>query len=199
MASLLGYTTPSHVLYADDIMIFCRGTHRNLIALQELFGRYGEVSGQQMNPSKSKVYSGAITSWRLAGLSGILGFSVDRGKPWKSHLQPLADKIKTKLAAWKGSLLSIMGRVQLVQSIIHGMLIYSYRIYSWPISLLSKINGWIQNFIWSGDIHIRKLVTVAWHKVCLPFQKEGLGLRSIRKINEATIFKLSWDCITSDR
>jgi len=36
----------------------------------------------------------------------------------------IADRIKTKLATWKGFLLSIMGRVQLVKSIVHGMLVY---------------------------------------------------------------------------
>jgi len=41
----------------------------------------------------------------------------------------ITDRIKTKLSTWKGTSLSIMGRVQLVKSIIHGMLVYSFHVY----------------------------------------------------------------------
>jgi hypothetical protein len=57
------------------------------------------------------------------------------GKPKHIHLCALADRIKTKLATWKGSLLSILGRVQLARSIIHGMPTYSFQVYLWPVSL----------------------------------------------------------------
>lgn len=90
-----------------------------------------------------------------------------------------------------------MGRVQLVQSVIQGMLAYSFHIYAWPVSLLKTIDGWIRNFIWSGDVNKRKLVTVAWHKLCTPTAAGGLGLRSVRKINEAATLKLCWDMVSS--
>jgi hypothetical protein len=47
-----------------------------------------------------------------------LGVPIFKGKPKACHLQPIADKIKLKLSAWKASLLSIAGRVQLVKSVI---------------------------------------------------------------------------------
>lgn len=76
-----------------------------------------------------------MPSSKANNVASILGFSAGRllftylgvpifkGKPRKSHLQPIADKIKSNLATWKISLLSTMGRVQLVKSIIHGMLV----------------------------------------------------------------------------
>lgn len=189
-------------------MIFCRGTRKNLRALIELFKLYGEASGQIISLNKCTFYSGAIPDWRLHSIANVLGVSAGRlpftylgvpifkGKPKRAHLLPIADKIKLKLATWKGSLLSIMGRVQLVKSVIHGMLLYSFQIYPWPVSLLSTIDTWIRNFIWSGDINTRKLVTVAWHQICKPAAEGGLGLRSIRKINEAATLKLCWDFLS---
>jgi len=47
-----------------------------------------------------------------------LGVPIFKGKPKKSHLQPIADKVKMKLAAWKASLLSMEGRVQLIRSVV---------------------------------------------------------------------------------
>lgn len=49
MAGPRGFHTPSHVLYADDIMIFCRGSRRNLSNLMALFRAYGEASGQMVS------------------------------------------------------------------------------------------------------------------------------------------------------
>lgn len=90
-----------------------------------------------------------------------------------------------------------MGRVQLVKSVIHGMLAYSFHIYVWPISVIKQVDGWIRNFIWSGNIQKRKYVTVAWKKVYASISEGGLGIRSIRSINEASMLKLSWDLISS--
>lgn len=128
-----------------------------------------------------------------------LGVPLFKGKPKKCHLQPIADKIRLKLASWKGSLLSIMGRIQLVKSIIHGMLSYSFHVYAWPIALLKLIDKWIKNFIWSGDIHTKEVMTVAWHKLCSPTHEGGIGLRSIRSINESSMLKLAWEVCSSDQ
>jgi hypothetical protein len=80
-----------------------------------------------------------------------LGVPIFKGKPKARYFIPFADKLKSKLSAWKASLLSIAGRVQLVKSVIQSMLVYSMSIYSWPASIIKTIEGWTRNFIWSGD------------------------------------------------
>jgi ribonuclease HI len=201
---------PSHCLYADDIMIYCKGTQANLIALRDLFTRYALASGQIVNASKSTIYSGSISNARLLHIANSIGFSIGtmpfwylgvpifKGKPKRVHLQPIADRIKSKLAAWKASLLSIAGRLQLVKSVVQSMLVYSISVYSWPVSLLKEIEKWLKNFIWSGDLSQRKLVTVAWKKICKPLSEGGLGLRSLIILNEASNLKLCWDFLQSN-
>ena len=105
-------------------------------------------------------------------------------------MQPIADKIKSKLGAWKASLLSIAGRVILVKSVIQGMMMHTISLYSWPTSLLKEVEAWVRNFIWSGDISKRKLVIVSWRRVCKPFSEGGLGLRSLYTVNEAANLKM---------
>jgi hypothetical protein len=200
---------PSHTLYADDIMIFCKGKNSNIDALLNPFGRYAAMSGQIISPAKSTIYVGSISYSRLLSIAGKLGFNIGslpfiylgvpifKGKPKAIHLKPIADKVKVKLAAWKASLLSIAGRVQLVKSIIYGMLMHSLLIYSWPLNLIKDLEMCIRNFIWSGDITKRKLVTVSWAKVCKPVAEGGLGIRSLVKLNEASNLKLCWDFLHS--
>lgn len=46
---------------------------------------------------------------------------------------------------------------------------------------------------------MRKLVTVAWHKICAPVVEGGLGLKSIRSLNEASLLKLSFELLASNK
>ena len=55
----------------------------------------------------------------------------------------------------------------------------------------------MRNFLWSGDLNNRKLITVSWKKVCTPIDKGGLGIRSISKLNDASNLKLGWELIHS--
>jgi hypothetical protein len=172
---------PSHSLYADDILIFCKGTLSGLRALKNLFQSYASESGQVINNSKSTIFSGSISSGGLDLIVQLLNFNLGslpfsylgvpmfKGKPKTIHLQPIADKIRMKLSAWKASLLSIAGRVQLVKAVIQSMLMYIISLYSWPAALIKDLEKHIRNFIWSGDIDKRKIVTVSWKKMCLPY------------------------------
>jgi hypothetical protein len=102
-----------------------------------------------------------------------------------------------KLSAWKASLLTMAGRVQLVKAVIQSMMIYSIILYSWLVSLLKEVERNIRNFIWSGDPDKRKLVTVAWKKLCRPIAQGGLGIRSLSSLNKASNLKLCWSLLNS--
>ncbi|XP_024178419.1 uncharacterized protein LOC112184393 [Rosa chinensis] len=169
-----GCSPISHVLYADDLFIFCRGDGSSLRCLQQFLTLYGEASGQLINKNKSTFYLGTPYLHRQRYFKRLLGFKrgvtpftylgvrIFRGKPRRIHLQALADKAKSKLAGWKGKLLSMAGRVQLVQSVFQSMLLHTFTVYIWPSSLIKHLAVCAPNFIWSGDLAIRKMVTVPW-------------------------------------
>lgn len=164
---------PSHCFYADDLMVYCKGKLYSLEALKDLFTRYASCSSQVINLGKSFIFSGGVSNNMLSTMVNLLGFNIGslsftylgapifKGKPNTIHFQPIADKIKLKLASWKAYLLSIAGRVQLVKSVVQGMMVHTISIYLWPASLLREIEKWIRNFIRSGNIQKRKIVIVA--------------------------------------
>jgi hypothetical protein len=133
---------PSHCLYADDIMVFCRGKFSGLQALKSLFTNYANCSGQIINASKSTIFAGGVSQSRLIHIVNFIGFQVAtfpffylgvpifKGRSTASYFITISDKIKAKLSSWKASLLSIAGRTQLVTSIIQSMIVYSISIYS---------------------------------------------------------------------
>ncbi|KAF1894166.1 hypothetical protein Lal_00004087 [Lupinus albus] len=103
------------------------------------------------------------------------------------------------MATWKGSTSSIMGRVELVKSILHGMLVYSFHNYHRHAKLLNLVDKGIRNFIWAGDTGKKKLVTMAWSKVCSPMEVGGLGLRSLKLMNKVVLLKLAWEMRSSNQ
>ena len=56
MASPQGYVTPSHILYVDDIFIFCRADNKYLRNLSVFLKTYGDFSSQYVNNSKSSFF-----------------------------------------------------------------------------------------------------------------------------------------------
>lgn len=76
------------------------------------------------------------------------------------------------------------------------MLVYFFYIYRWSDKVLAHLDGWFKKFIWNGDILIRKFCIVAWTIVCRPVDQGGLELKSSKQINNALIFKLTWDFMT---
>lgn len=114
-------------------MVFCKGKNSSLLALKDLFTRYAACSVQIINTNKSSIYSGGISNDRINSIVNMLGFQIGslpfnylaapifRGRPKVIYLQPIVDKIKGKLATWKASLLSMVGRIQLVKSVIQNV------------------------------------------------------------------------------
>jgi hypothetical protein len=204
------FNVPSHSFYADDLMIYCKGNISSIHAIKDLFARYELASGQVISSGKSTIFSGSINQARLNQIVNILNFNIGslpfnylgvpifKGKPKSCYLQPIADRINLKLSSWKASLLSMAGRVQLVQSVIQSMLIYSISVYAWPISLLKDLEKNIRNFIWSRDREKRKLVSVSWKKVCKPYAQGGLNLRSLISLNQATNLTFGWNLLKSE-
>jgi len=140
MASSQGFLIRSHILYADDIF-FCRVDNKSLRNLSIFLKTYGDFSGQYVNNSNSSFFTMNNSARFVTKIQRILscshgclpftylGVSIFVGAPRGRFLQPLDDKVKLKLASWKGKSLSMMGRVQLVNTVIMDLLPYSFNLY----------------------------------------------------------------------
>ncbi|KAK3189490.1 hypothetical protein Dsin_029051 [Dipteronia sinensis] len=184
ISSLRGFTAPTHLLYADDVMIFYRGTVQNLKNILIAFEVYGNISGQLVN-----------WDWSVAFL--LLGDPVISGKPKKSELQLIADKILSKFAKWKGKSLYLAGRATLIKLVITDSFVHSFMIYKWSSSLLRLVNRKLRNFLWTGSYEETKLIQVAWDRCCKPYSQGGLGLKDLGLLNDSLLKKLTWKFMTS--
>lgn len=138
-------------MYAGCYPPFCKASINNIKALKDLFINYTTASRQVVNASKSFVYVGTISPNKISCIMSLTSFSqgtlpftylrvpLFRGSVKSAYLQSIASKIFSKLAAWKGSILSMADRTMLVKFINHDILLHSMSIYSGPTFLLKQL------------------------------------------------------------
>lgn len=124
-------------MYANDILFYFKGHPSNIQQLINLFTIYSLASSQQVNDSKSYKRSGSITTPRMNVLLNMIGFNrgtlpftylgvpIFKGKVKYVYLKPIADKIISKMTAWKGFSLSMVFRSMLVKTIVQSMLTHT--------------------------------------------------------------------------
>ncbi|KAK9941648.1 hypothetical protein M0R45_007349 [Rubus argutus] len=195
---------PSHVLFADDVMIFMQGDTSSLRALNRFLHAYAQNSGQAVNKAKSSVFLGKFTRTRETIIQHVLGIReghlpftylgvpIFLGHPKPEYFRIITDKVRCKLSSWKGHQLSQAARLQLISSVIQSTLIYSFEVYEWPRSLLLKVQCWVRNFFWSGDPLKRGSTLLSWKLCCSPKNCGGLGLRNLFTLNRGLLLQRCW-------
>ncbi|KAK3204798.1 hypothetical protein Dsin_018844 [Dipteronia sinensis] len=105
----------------------------------------------------------------------------------KHVLQPIADKILSKFAKWKGKALPITGHATLIKSVIMSSFVHSFMVYKWPSSLLWVINYKLRNFLCTGSCQETKLVRVTWNHCYRISSQVGLGLKDLGLLNDSLL------------
>ncbi|XVE49680.1 hypothetical protein DITRI_Ditri01bG0100600 [Diplodiscus trichospermus] len=65
-----------------------------------------------------------------------------------------------------------------------------------PINVCDELDKIGRNFIWGHVGDSRKVHLISWDVLCKPKSYGGLGLRSFRNVNSATLAKLDWRFLT---
>ncbi|XP_057790988.1 uncharacterized protein LOC131008106 [Salvia miltiorrhiza] len=203
-----GQLFPTHLLYADDVLIFCKATMKNARAIRDILHFYGSISGQICSKEKSRIFfAKGVSPCYKRQITRALGFPCGSlpmiylgvplfvGRPKASHLAAIKDRIICKFSRWNGLHLSMAGRLCLVKSVVQSSIVHTMMIYKWPRSLIQEIDAACRNFIWSGDIRKRPKHAFSWDRVCGIKEEGGLGVRSFTMMNEAFLMKLAWKVI----
>lgn len=132
-----------------------------------IFREWAETVGLQINQVTSKVFLVEMCQikknywlywyeWRTLPIK-YLGVLLSSDYIHISHHTLLLNKVFYKLEGWDSSLLSAVGRAELIQSTITRTVLYWLLIYPLPSSVLNKIEAMCANFFWGGKTH-----KIAW-------------------------------------
>lgn len=113
----------------------------------------------------------------------LFRYPLFEGKSISTHLLPIAGKIWSQLDSWQGKILFLHGGICLVDFVVTSTFVHLFMVHKWHLGLLYSLNKSIWNFVWTGSILKKKLVTVAWDNCCLPKHRGGLGLKILKLFN----------------
>lgn len=88
--------------------------------------------------------------------------------------------------------LSFAGRLQLLGSVISGVVKFWISTFLLPQGCIKKIESLCSRFLWNGSIDKGKGAKVSWKAVCLPKNEGGLGLRRYAIWNKALSLRYVW-------
>lgn len=182
----------SHLMFADDVMIFFDGCSNSLHGISECLDDFASWSGLHMNTAKTELFttgidqveSGVIEAYGFSKGSlpiRYLGLPLVSRKLKISEYAPLMTKITLSFRSWSAKLLSFAGRLQLLKTVIFGTVNFWASAFMLPKGCIKNIESLCSRFLWSGNIEKRGLAKIAWNTVCLPKKEGGLELRSFAK------------------
>lgn len=195
----------SHLAFADDVLLLSRGDKPSVLCLMEQLRMFGVVSGLEINPSKSSIFFGGVPDGVRQEIISETGFGVGSfpfkylGVPLSPHrllvsqFSPLLRKLEAAVQSWVGKHLSFAGRLELLRSVLFGMVQFWLCIFPIPETVVLQIARICRNFLWTGNVQKSHSALVAWKSICMPRREGGLGLFGIKARNQSFLVKHIWD------
>jgi len=190
--------------YADDTILCIQDDLEVAQNLKLLLYLYENMSGLKINFNKSEVimisqdsdqslryaemFNCATGSWPIK----YLGVPVSGSRIQVANWLPLIEKISKRLDDWKCGVLSLGGRLTLLNACLSSIPIYSMSMYLLPKTILKKIDIIRKRFFWQGGGFKKKYHLVKWKRVCQLKKKGGLGVKNLQKMNASLLCKWWW-------
>ncbi|XP_057746710.1 uncharacterized protein LOC130965976 [Arachis stenosperma] len=195
----------SHLIFADDLLLFCKARKSQVVCVMHALQSFCRASGMKINLDKSKALCSKNVNNRrkelFTGVSSIrftqdlgkyLGVNLHHARVTRASFNGIVDKIKDRLANWKGRLLNRASRFYLINSVAASIPTYRIQVSLFPSSVSDKITSMMRLFLWKGTVDGRGLSLTNWNTVVTPKKFGGLGIRDTACTNVALIGKLIW-------
>ncbi|RVW47728.1 Transposon TX1 uncharacterized 149 kDa protein [Vitis vinifera] len=193
----------SHLLFADDTLIFCDADVDQLQYLSWTFMWFEAISGLKVNLNKTEaipVGEGIPMETLVAVLGCKIGslptsyLGLPLGAPYKSIRvwDAVEERFRKRLSLWKRQYLSKGGRLTLLKSTLSSLPTYFLSLFVIPKRVCARLEKIQRDFLWGGGALEKKPHLVSWKVVCADKKKGGLGIRSLATFNKALLGKWLW-------
>ncbi|KAG9446646.1 hypothetical protein H6P81_012774 [Aristolochia fimbriata] len=199
------------VLFADDTVIFCEGDLEQVANLKAALRLLQITSRQKINWSKTKVIGVNASPELLQAattklecevgdfLTVHLGLPLFNGRINQRLWDPVIERLRGRLSAWKGRHLSEAGRLVLLKPCLFGIPTFLLSFLHCPASAALEMEAIVRRFLWRGACEDFKFHLIRWTEVCKPVTEGGLGVWNIRDFNRALFLKWCWRLNEGDR
>ncbi|CAA7040260.1 unnamed protein product [Microthlaspi erraticum] len=104
----------------------------------------------------------------------------------------VVERVSSKLAGWKGRVLSLAGRITLTKAVLGSVPVHTMSACKLPESTAKALDRVSRDFVWGSTAEKRKQHLIGWERLCQPKAEGGLGIRKSNLMNKALLAKVGW-------
>ncbi|KAL3819736.1 hypothetical protein ACJIZ3_005641 [Penstemon smallii] len=172
----------SHLLFADDTLIFTEATGEAAKTIKSVLENYGKASGQEINFEKSSiVFSRNTNEVDILRVQSYLPMTIEEkhdkylglpmitGKSKKAVFGYIRDRIWERVEGWKEKILSLAGKEILIKAVLQAIPTYVMGCFKLPKTFIHEIESIIANYWWNAK-EKRKIHWIKWSDMLLIWQ-----------------------------
>ncbi|XP_074318616.1 uncharacterized protein LOC141655434 [Silene latifolia] len=126
----------THLMFADHLLLFCKGNAHSVMLLMRAFSSFSEATGLNMNNTKSEIFFNVMDEVLQEDIKRVTGFCegqmpfrylgvpIQARRLTKKECNSLTEKMVGKIRSLGAKKLSYAGRLTLINSVLNTL--YNY-------------------------------------------------------------------------
>jgi hypothetical protein len=166
--------------YVDDTILFMERDLNQAKHLKLVLSTFEQLLGLKINFHKREIfcygeaknqedeYAHIFCCKSWATPFKYLGIPMHHKKLSNSDWLIIKERFQKKICSWKGKLLSIRGRLVLINLVLTSLAMYMLSFFEVPRGVLKKLDYYRFRFFWQCDEHKKKYRLTKWSILCTP-------------------------------